>query len=100
MRLLGERVLWNSQVEDIANKLHMKSAEDVYSILDGYDVITLKTVYVETTLSNRVSYLLLFIPLILLASIKWILTGNFYLDSWAKRSKSLSWLTSLAGRLL
>lgn len=98
MRFKDEKYLWNADVEAIAEGLANKSKEDVLQVLDGYNVIKLTSIErPKVTAFNRLMFLLLFIPLATAAGIKWMMTGDCYLDSWAKKYKPVSWIFKVIG---
>ena len=98
MRYLDERQLWYAETEELAERLANKSAGDIQAILDEHDVIRLRsTTKPEATAFNRLMLILLTVPLLLLCSIKWCFTGNFYLDSWEKKYKMVEFVIKIMG---
>lgn len=86
MRFKDEKYLWNADVEAIAEMIANKSKEDVLQVFDNYDVIKLTSIErPKVTAFNRLMFVLLFIPLATTAGIKWMMTGDAYLDTWAKK---------------
>jgi hypothetical protein len=98
MRFLDEKELWNSEVEDVAEKLANKSKVEIIDILYEQDVIRLRsTTRPKNNLFNRLMFIILVIPLFILCGIKWCFTGNMYLDSWEKRYKILALVIKIIG---
>lgn len=98
MRYIDERELWYAETEELAERLANKSARDIRGILDDHDVIRLRsTARPKATAFNRLMLVLLTIPLLLLCSVKWCLTGNFFLDTWDKKYKVISWVIKVMG---
>lgn len=98
MRYLDERELWYTETEELAERLANKSARDIQAILDDHDVIKLRsTARPKATAFNRLMLVLLTIPLLLLCSIKWCFTGNFFLDTWEKKYKVIAWAIEIMG---
>lgn len=99
MRYLDEKVMWYAETEELSYKLENKSAREIQQILDKNDVIKLRsTKRPKTTMFNRVMFVMLFLPIMLLCSTKWCITGDFYLDSWEKKSRVLTFILNLMGR--
>lgn len=95
MLFKGERVLWCAEVEKIASLMANKSAEEIEEILEQYDVVSIKAIdRPKESALRRLVKALLFIPVhlgaFLLMGVKWLITGDQYLDSWIKRSRLLS----------
>lgn len=98
MRFKDEKYLWNADVEDIAGMVANKSKEDVLQVLDNYNVIKLTSIErPKVTAFNRFMFVLLFIPLATTASIKWMMTGDGYLDTWAKKYNVVGWIFKIVG---
>ena len=98
MRYLDERKLWYAETEELAERLANKSLRDIQEILDAYDVIRLRsTERPKATAFNRLMLVLLTIPLLLLCSVKWCFTGNFFLDTWEKKYKAIACVIKIVG---
>lgn len=98
MRYLDERQMWYAETEELAERLANKSTRDLQAILDDHDVIKLRsTERPKATTFNRLMLILLTVPLLLLCSIKWCFTGNFYLDSWEKKYKMVEFVIKIMG---
>lgn len=80
-----ERNIWNSEQEDLAELLANKNQDEIFDILDGYKSLLVKVGEPRYTTAQRLIQLLT-IPLIpclfLLMGVKYIITGDKYLDSW------------------
>ena len=98
MRFKDEREMWSADIEALAAQLSNKSNDEVEEILDAHDVIKLRSCDgPKSTLVNRLA-LILFVPiLILVTGIKWLCTGDRYLDSWEKRNKILRNILKISG---
>jgi hypothetical protein len=80
-----EKNLWNSEQEALAASLANKSEDDIFEILENYRSILVKKGRARYTAIQRLIQILtvpLFPVLFLLMFIKWICTGDKYLDSW------------------
>lgn len=98
MRLYDERKLWCSEVEDLAEKLSDKSKREVQLILDWHDVIALRSCdRPKTTFLGRLLFPLIAIILLLSMPLKWLITGNSYFDSVAKKNKWIRSITDYVG---
>lgn len=92
-----ERYLWVSDVELMVSKLANKSAAEIEDIL--LESKTHRVCYLAVTPRNSVGVegrLLLplaFVFFVVLASVKWCLTGEWYLDSWKKK---YSWVRKIS----
>jgi hypothetical protein len=88
MIFTDERDIWFSDQDELASKLANKSHEDIFNILEDYKSILVVSGSPRYTATQRLIQLLSapLIPfLILLMGVKWVLTGDKYLDSWLKR---------------
>jgi hypothetical protein len=98
MRFTDERELWCSDVEDIAEKLANKDLHAVLDILEVNNVICLTSIdRPKTSALGRISSVPVFAVLMVASLIKWVVTGDRYLDSWIKRSKSIGSLIKWCG---
>lgn len=98
MRFKDERYLWYADVERIAKQMANKSEQELFDILNEHDIIKIvSTDRPEITAFNRLMLILLFLPLSMLAATKWMLSGDAYLDAWAKKYKLVGWLYNLIG---
>ena len=80
-----ERNIWNSEQEDLAELLANKSRDDVYDELHKYKSILVVSGDTRYTAVQRAVQLLTapLLPLLfILMGVKWIMTGDKYLDSW------------------
>lgn len=91
MIFTDEKEMWYSETEKLAEKLSNKTQREIQEILDESDVIALRSIDrpKDNKILNRFVFILLFVPLLLLSAIKWIFTGDKYLDSWFKKYKML-----------
>jgi hypothetical protein len=90
--------LWYAETEDLSHKLANKSARELQEIFDSGDIIELRTAKDKRV--NTIGRLLsvpTFVLLILLSGVKWLVTGDRYLDSWFKQSKILSKIIEYTG---
>lgn len=93
MRFKDEKQLWHSDTEYLAKQLANKSTIEIQEILDQHDVIALSST--ERPGVNIIGRLLLpvvFIVVALISIIKWIITGDRFIDSIAKR---YSWFNTV-----
>ncbi len=98
MRFKDERNMWHSETEDLAEALADKSASEIQEILDEHDVITLRTGERERlNIFNRLFWIAAFPILFSLFCVKWLLTGDGHLDSWAKKFKPLELVFKYSG---
>ena len=98
MRYLDEKILWYAEKEELSKKLANKSEQEIQTIIDQMDIIRLRsTERPKTNVLNRLMSVLLTLPLYMLCSVKWCFTGDFYLDSWEKKYKVLSWIIKIMG---
>ena len=83
-----ERNLWFSEQDDLACLLADKSQEEIFEILEDYKSILVKSRRSRYTAIQR-SIQILTLPLVpilfLIMFIKWIFTGDKYLDSWFRK---------------
>lgn len=86
MRFLDEKHMWYAETEYLATKLANKSERDVLNILNQHDIIRLDSMERKPTpVLGRLLFVVSYPILLLLVGIKWVLTGDRYLDSWVKR---------------
>lgn len=98
MRFKDEKVMWYSDTERLAALLEDKSKEEIQEILEEHDVIKLRSIdRPKTTGFNRVALVIFFIPVLTVSGVKWFLTGDRYLDSWAKQSRTLRTILKFMG---
>lgn len=98
MRFSDEKQMWYADIERLVSRMANKSEKELFDLLDQYDIIKIvSTDRPEVTIFNRLMFVLLFIPLTMLAATKWVGTGDAYLDSWAKKYKLVGWIYKLIG---
>ena len=98
MRFTDEKPMWYADTERLAKQLANKTERDIQDILDKHDVIKLRsTERPSESLMNRVVLVVVFIPFVMLSLIKWMVTGDMYLDSWIKKNRVLGFIVRLAG---
>lgn len=98
MRFSDEKYMWHSDTEKLAEKLANKTEKQVQDILDDHNIIKLTTGDRPTvTIGGRITLILLFVPLVIAGCFKWCLTGDWYLDSWVKRSTIMTKLVEYGG---
>ena len=86
MRFIDEKYMWYAETEYLATELANKTEQEVMDILNQHDIIRLDTMERKSTHTfGRILLVVLYPFLVLLACIKWVLTGDRYLDSWSKR---------------
>lgn len=90
--------MWYSETEVLAARLANKDQCDIQEILDDHDVIRLQSQERnKLNIFNRLFLAFSFPFLIILFCIKWLLTGDGHLDSWAKKFKPLSLIFKFSG---
>ena len=80
--------------EELSVELENKSRDDIYDILEGYNKILVVDADLNYSAMQRVIKLLcyLLVPILVIVSVvKWIATGDQYLNSWAKKLGLASW---------
>tara|TARA_R110002110_G_C12993706_1_gene675027 strand:- start:136 stop:441 length:306 start_codon:yes stop_codon:yes gene_type:complete len=85
MKTQNRKTIYIQEQEDLAELLANKSRDDIYDILEGYSYLMLPTLNHKYTAIQRAIQVLTIptIPfLIILMGIKWIVTGDKYLNSW------------------
>ena len=98
MRFKDEKQMWYADTEMLAARLANKDKLDVQEILDSADVITLRsTERPKAKLINRISLVVLYPALVVVSVVKWLLTGDRFFDSWAKKSRWFSAVLDFAG---
>jgi hypothetical protein len=83
-----ERNIWFSEQEDLAGRLANKSEDDIFEILEEYKSILVKKGKTRYTGMQRLIQILtipLMPVLVILMFVKWVCTGDKYLDSWLRR---------------
>jgi len=98
MRFSDEKQMWYADIERLAKQMANKSEQELLDIFYKHDIIKIVSIdRPEVTTFNRLMFVLLFIPLTMLAATKWMGTGDAYLDSWAKKYKLVGWIYKLIG---
>tara|TARA_B110000902_G_scaffold69158_1_gene81936 strand:+ start:378 stop:683 length:306 start_codon:yes stop_codon:yes gene_type:complete len=88
MKTQNRKTIYSQEQEDIAALLANKSRDDIYDILEVYDSVLVLTFTGKYTAIQRAIQILTvpIIPLFfILMGIKWIVTGDKYLDSWFRK---------------
>ena len=83
-----ERMIYCDEQDQLSVELENKSRDEIYDILEGYSKILVEDVDFNYTALQRVIKLLCYflVPLLFVVSlIKWVATGDRYIDSWVKR---------------
>tara|TARA_R110000787_G_scaffold264649_1_gene370568 strand:- start:329 stop:634 length:306 start_codon:yes stop_codon:yes gene_type:complete len=83
-----EKELWASEQETLAYLLANKSQSDIFDILNDYKSILVKVGKPKYTAAQRLIQILtvpLMPILLILMFVKWVLTGDKYLNSWLNR---------------
>ena len=98
MRFSDEKQMWHADTERLVKQMANKSEQELLDIFDKHDIIKIvSTDRPEVATFNRLMFVLLFIPLTVLAATKWMVSGDRYLDSWAKKYKLVGWIYKLIG---
>lgn len=98
MRFSDEKQMWYADIERLAKQMANKSEQELLDIFYKHDIIKIVSIdRPEVTTFNRLMFVLLFIPLTMLAATKWMGTGDAYLDSWAKKYKLVGLIYKLIG---
>ena len=81
----NRKTIYSQDQEDLAVLLANKSRDDIYDIIKGREYVMLPTLNHKYTVIQRAIQVLT-IPIIplffILMGIKWIVTGDKYLNSW------------------
>jgi len=88
MIFTDERHIWNSEQEDLAELLANKSYDEVYDILHKYKSILVVSGEPRYTAPQRLIQLITapLIPvLFVVMGVKYVITGDKYLDSWLRK---------------
>jgi len=86
MRFKDEKKMWYADTEHLARKLAKRSEQEVQEILDEHDIIKLRSGERPTVkMLGRILFPIVCLVLIPIAAIKWVVTGDRYLDVYAKR---------------
>lgn len=98
MRFSDEKQMWYADTERLAKQMANKSEQELFDIFHEHDIIKIvSTNRPEVTTFNRLMFVLLFIPLTMIAATKWVLSGDAYLDSWGKKYRLVGWIYKLIG---
>lgn len=98
MRFSDEKQMWYADTERLAKQMANKSEQELLDIFYKHDIIKIvSTDRPEVTTFNRLMFVLLFIPLTILAATKWMTSGDAYLDTWAKKYKLVGLIYKLIG---
>ena len=87
MIFTDERSIWNNDQEELSELLANKSCEEVFDILEEYKYLLVKLDPRHTALQRLIQLLTspLIPVLIIIMGIKYIVTGDKYLDSWLRK---------------
>ena len=98
MRFSDEKQMWYADIERLAKRMANKSEQELLDIFYKHDIIKIvSTDRPKVTTFNRLMFVVLFIPLMMLAATKWMGTGDAYLDTWAKKYKLVGLIYKLIG---
>jgi hypothetical protein len=98
MRFKDEKHMWFVDTEILACELENKSKDEIQNILDQNDVITLKSGdRPNTSILGRTLFFPSFIILTIMGMIKWIITGDRYIDSLIKKYSFLKFWIDFVG---
>ena len=98
MRFKDEKVLWWAETEALAARLADKNQQELLEIFEENDVVRIHSCdRPKISIFNRVMSIFTFPVFIILMGVKWLLTGDQYLESWCKRSKALEFLFKISG---
>ena len=90
--------MWHAETENLSARLANKTKREIQEILDEHDVVTLRSGEREKlNIFNRLFWLMSFPVLFILFLVKWLLTGDGHLDSWAKKFKPLGLVFKYSG---
>tara|TARA_R110000765_G_scaffold11095_1_gene35405 strand:- start:288 stop:593 length:306 start_codon:yes stop_codon:yes gene_type:complete len=85
MKTQNRKNMYSNEIEDLADLLANKSRDDIYDILEAYDSVLVLTFTGKYTAIQRAIQILTIptVPLFfILMGIKWIITGDKYLNTW------------------
>ena len=85
MKTQNRKTIYNQEQDDLSALLANKSRDDIYDIIEGREFVMLPTLNHKYTAIQRATQLLTIpvLPLFfILMGIKWIVTGDKYLNSW------------------
>ena len=85
MKTQNRKTIYNQKQENLSALLANKSRDDIYDILEGFEYVMLPILNNKYTAIQRAIQVLTIpaIPLFfILMGVKWIVTGDKYLDSW------------------
>ena len=98
MRFKDEKMLWHSDVKVLSERLANKSQREVYNILCDHDVIKLRSdERPKTTVCGRLMFPVVITLLLPVALVKWVMTGDLYLDTWIKKQPWLGKIVDYIG---
>ena len=98
MRFKDEKPMWHADTELLAEKVANKTVREVQKIFDSHDVIKLRSCErPEVTVTGRLLFPIIFIALIPVVVLKWVATGDMYLDAIVKRFKWLGAIIDYCG---
>ena len=95
-----ERTLWYNETVNLADELANKSREDIMECLQDRDLIEIRTNKDPvTSVGYRCFRFFAYVPvclvLLVLSAVKYIATGDQYLNSWAKKYRPVNWMIDL-----
>jgi len=86
MRFYDERKLWYAETESLARDLENKSYCEIMKVFECKDIIRLRSCErPKTTIFGRMLFPLVALAFLVVMPIKWMITGNTYFDSIAKK---------------
>jgi len=88
MKTQNRKTIYNQEQEDLAALLANKSRDDIYDIIEGREFVMLPILNPKYTAMQRATQILTIpvIPLFfILMGVKWIVTGDKYLNSWLRK---------------
>lgn len=84
----NEKELWYAETEILARQLANKSEDEIMAIFDSSDVIQLRvSERPQGKIIDRIMLPFSWSILFILCCVKYLLTGSWYIDSWAKKNK-------------
>ena len=98
MRFYDERNLWYAETESLARELENKSYREIMKVFESNDIIRLRSSKrPSTTILGRTLFPFVALAFLVVIPIKWIITGNTYFDSIAKKHGWINRLSEFVG---
>ncbi len=98
MRFKDEKIMWYAETTEMAGRLAHKSEREIQEILDDYNVITLRSIErPKVNILGRLLYPLIMLILCFVFGVKWLITGDGYIDTLVKRVPYLGKIVDYCG---